>query len=293
MAKSILKGKYFCGACIVGCGRSVAIDHGEFAGVEGAGPEYETMALFGSNILVDDLGAVGKAHELCNRYGLDVISTGGVIGFALEAAERGILKGDSDEETDLAWGNGKGIVNLVEKIGRREGLGHLLGEGVMRTSAKLGRGSEAFAIYVKGLEPPGRQDLVDKDGTSQGKGDGDVHGAEGNEDGPGDEGKGAVLRRGPGRIPGTSGDEVPDPGHRKDGGSLDEEVGQDEEYRGDGGEGCKEEERLDRPLPLQRPREGGCAAGGRMGRRGAGGPGALQIRARIGYVSGGMYHDGR
>jgi aldehyde:ferredoxin oxidoreductase len=155
MAKSILKGKYFCGACIVGCGRSVAIDHGEFAGVEGAGPEYETMALLGSNTLVDDLGAVAKAHELCNRYGLDVISTGGVIGFALEAAERGILKGDSDEEADLAWGNGKGVVNLVEKIGRREGLGHLLGEGVMRTSAKLGRGSEAFAIHVKGLEPPG------------------------------------------------------------------------------------------------------------------------------------------
>jgi aldehyde:ferredoxin oxidoreductase len=155
MAKSILRGRYFCGACIVGCGRAVAIDHGEYAGVEGAGPEYETMALFGSNTLVDDLGAVAKAHELCNRYGLDVISTGGVVGFALEAAERGILKGDSDKETDLAWGNGKGVVNLVEKIGRREGLGYLLGEGVMRTSAKLGGGSEAFALHVKGLEPPG------------------------------------------------------------------------------------------------------------------------------------------
>jgi aldehyde:ferredoxin oxidoreductase len=155
MAKSILKGRYFCGACIVGCGRAVAIDHGEYAGVEGAGPEYETMALFGSNILVDDLGAVAKAHELCNRYGLDVISTGGVIGFALEAAERGILKGDSDEEVDLTWGNGKAVTNLVEKIGRREGLGYLLGEGVMRTSAKLGGSSEAFALHVKGLEPPG------------------------------------------------------------------------------------------------------------------------------------------
>jgi aldehyde:ferredoxin oxidoreductase len=113
------------------------------------------MALLGSNLLVDDLEAVAKAHELCNRYGLDVISTGGVIGFALEAAERGILTGDSDEETNISWGNGKGVVNLVEKIGRREGLGHLLGEGVMRASAKLGGGSEAFAIHVKGLEPPG------------------------------------------------------------------------------------------------------------------------------------------
>jgi aldehyde:ferredoxin oxidoreductase len=87
MAKTILKTRYFCGSCIVGCGRIVSIDHGKYAGVNGAGPEYETMALLGSNTLVDDLEAVAKAHELCNRYGLDVISTGAVIGFALEAAE--------------------------------------------------------------------------------------------------------------------------------------------------------------------------------------------------------------
>jgi aldehyde:ferredoxin oxidoreductase len=155
MAKSILKGRYFCGACIIGCGRTVAVDHGEYAGVDGAGPEYETMALLGSNVLVDDLEAVAKAHELCNRLGLDVISTGAVIGFALEAAERGMIKGDGKEQADLTWGNGRGIVNMVEKIGRREGLGYLLGEGVMRVSAKLGAGSEPFALHVKGLEPPG------------------------------------------------------------------------------------------------------------------------------------------
>jgi aldehyde:ferredoxin oxidoreductase len=155
MAKTILKSKYFCGACIVGCGRTVAIDHGEYAGVEGAGPEYETMILLGSNLLLDDLEAVAKAHELCNRYGLDVISTGSVIGFALEAAERGILKDDQGRKIDLEWGDAKAIVNMVESIGRREGLGRLLGEGVMRASAEIGQGSEAFAIHVKGLEPPG------------------------------------------------------------------------------------------------------------------------------------------
>jgi aldehyde:ferredoxin oxidoreductase len=155
LAKTILKTKYFCGACIVGCGRTVAIKQGEYAGVEGAGPEYETVAMLGANTLVDDLEAVTKAHELCTKYGLDVISTGAVIGFALEAAERGILTGDQKEEISLDWGNAKSIVNLVEKIGRREGIGYLLGEGVMRASAKLGRGSEAFALHVKGLEPPG------------------------------------------------------------------------------------------------------------------------------------------
>jgi aldehyde:ferredoxin oxidoreductase len=155
MASSILNGRYFCGACIVGCGRRVFVGAGEYGGVDGAGPEYETMALLGSNVLVDDLEAVAKAHELCNRFGLDVISTGGVIGFALEAAERGIIKGDHNGQADLTWGNGRGLVKMVEKIGRREGLGHLLGEGVMRASTKLGGGSEAFALHVKGLEPPG------------------------------------------------------------------------------------------------------------------------------------------
>ena len=155
LAKTILKAKYFCGACIVGCGRTVAIKQGEYGGVEGAGPEYETVAMLGANTLVDDLEAVAKAHELCTRYGLDIISTGAVIGFALEAAERGILAGSQKEEIGLDWGNAKSIVNLVEKIGRREGVGYLLGEGVMRASAKLGRGSEAFALHVKGLEPPG------------------------------------------------------------------------------------------------------------------------------------------
>jgi aldehyde:ferredoxin oxidoreductase len=155
MAKTILKARYFCGSCIVGCGRIVAVDHGEYAGVEGAGPEYETMALLGSNTLVYDLEAVAKAHELCNRYGLDVISTGAVIGFALEAAERGILEREHNKDIDLTWGNARSVVNMVEMIGRREGVGHLLGEGVMRASAKLGGGSDAFALHVKGLEPPG------------------------------------------------------------------------------------------------------------------------------------------
>jgi aldehyde:ferredoxin oxidoreductase len=155
MAKTILKSKYYCGACIVGCGRTVAIDHGEYAGVEGAGPEYESMALLGANTLVDDLEAVAKANELCNRYGLDVISTGAVIGFALEAAERGILKDDDGRKIDLDWGDGKALVSMVEKIGRRDGLGCMLGEGVMRAAAWLRGGCEAFALHVKGLEPPG------------------------------------------------------------------------------------------------------------------------------------------
>jgi aldehyde:ferredoxin oxidoreductase len=92
---------------------------------------------------------------MCNRYGLDLISTGSVVGFALEAAERGVIRGE-EEELSLRWGDAKSILQLVEKIGRREeGLGFTLGEGVMRAAAKFGKGSEAFALHVKGLEPPG------------------------------------------------------------------------------------------------------------------------------------------
>jgi len=155
LAKTILKARYYCGACIIGCGRTVEIKQGRYAGVAGAGPEYETVAMLGANTLVDDLEAIAKAHELCNRYGLDVISTGGVIGFALEAAERGILTDSQKDGLDLSWGNPETVVKLVEMIGRREGLGNVLGEGVMRAAAKLGKGSERFALHVKGLEPPG------------------------------------------------------------------------------------------------------------------------------------------
>jgi aldehyde:ferredoxin oxidoreductase len=154
LAKTILKAKYYCSGCIVGCGRTVAISQGKYARVEGAGPEYETVAMLGSNLLLDDLEAVAKAHELCNRYGLDVISTGSVIGFAIEAAERGILTNAQKEEVGLKWGDGESIVRLVERIGRREGIGNILSQGVMRTAAELGRDCEAFALQVKGLEPP-------------------------------------------------------------------------------------------------------------------------------------------
>jgi aldehyde:ferredoxin oxidoreductase len=155
LAKTILVKQYYCGACIIGCGRVVRVGEGKYAPVDGGGPEYETVAMLGALNLVDDLKAVAKAHELCNRYGLDVISTGAVVAFAIEAYERGLLTSQDTGGLKLRWGDPDVMVALVELIGRREGLGWLLGEGVARAASRLGPGAEDLAIHVKGLELPG------------------------------------------------------------------------------------------------------------------------------------------
>ncbi|HSB80195.1 MAG TPA: aldehyde ferredoxin oxidoreductase family protein [Candidatus Methylomirabilis sp.] len=152
MAETILTGRYFCKACTIGCGREIEITDGPYAGVKGAGPEYETLGGLGSMCLVDDLQAVAKANELCNRYGIDTISTGAIIAFAMEAFERGLLRGSDTEGLDLTWGNADTVVRLVEKIGKREGIGDLLGNGVRFLARHWGGEASTFAVEVKGLE---------------------------------------------------------------------------------------------------------------------------------------------
>ncbi|MFQ5998478.1 MAG: aldehyde ferredoxin oxidoreductase family protein, partial [Candidatus Bathyarchaeia archaeon] len=154
MAKTILKGNYYCGACVVGCGREVEVKSGPFATRHSAGPEYETVACLGSMCLVDNLEAIAKAHELCNRYGLDVISTGNAVAFAMECYDRKIISENDTGGVKLEWGDAQAVIEMVHKIGRREDIGWLLGEGIARAAQKLGHGSEEFAQHVKGLEFP-------------------------------------------------------------------------------------------------------------------------------------------
>lgn len=152
MAETILKGKYFCAACTIGCGREVEVASGPYAPVKGAGPEYETLVSLGSMCLVDDLEAVALGNELCNRYGLDTISTGGAMAFALEAFERGLLTVADTGGLALTWGDPRVMLTLVRQIGLREGIGKLLGEGVREAARQIGRGAEEFALHVRGLE---------------------------------------------------------------------------------------------------------------------------------------------
>jgi len=143
-----------CYACSIRCKKVVKIgDPWNVDSIYG-GPEYETLGALGSNCGVDDVRAVCKANELCNKYSIDTISTGVSIGFAMECYEKGIL---TDKDTDgikLNFGNAEAMVQMVEMICKREGLGDILAEGVKRASDKLKNGSDKFAMHVKGVEIP-------------------------------------------------------------------------------------------------------------------------------------------
>jgi aldehyde:ferredoxin oxidoreductase len=154
MTEKMLTGNYYCEKCVIGCGRRVKLDKGPFAPVEGAGPEYESVAMLGSLCLVDDLEAIAKANEVCNRLGMDTISAGAAIAFAMEAYEKGIITKKDTGELELLWGRGDVMVKMAEKIGKREGLGQLLGEGVRIAAEKLGKNAVEFSIHVKGQEMP-------------------------------------------------------------------------------------------------------------------------------------------
>jgi aldehyde:ferredoxin oxidoreductase len=116
------------------------------------GPEYETIGLMGSNLGISDIEAVAQANLLCDDFGVDTISAGNSIGWAMECYQKGILTKKDTDGLDLKYGNVEAVFTLIEKIARREGLGALLAEGVKRASKKVGKGSEKFAIHVKGME---------------------------------------------------------------------------------------------------------------------------------------------
>lgn len=137
-----------------GSGRIVKVTTGTYAGVDGAGPEYETLALLGSNCLIDDLEGLCLANELCNRYGLDTISTGGVIAFGMEAYEKGLITREDTEGIELRWGKTEALIEMIKKIAQKKGFGEILGRGVKGASEKLGKNSIEFAMHVKGLDLP-------------------------------------------------------------------------------------------------------------------------------------------
>ncbi len=153
LAETYLTGKFHCASCPIGCGRVVKIDKGKYAPVSGAGPEYETVAVLGALLLIDDLAAICKANELCNRYGMDTLSTGGAIAFAFEASEKGYLPADMMGGLKLEWGNADAMLDLIHRIASRKGIGEVLAEGVRIASEKLDPRCREFAVHVKGLEP--------------------------------------------------------------------------------------------------------------------------------------------
>lgn len=154
MAETILTKNYHCGACVIGCGRVVKLSHGDYAGVEQAGPEYETLGTLGALCLIDDLEAIALGNEYCNRYGLDTISTGSAIAFAMECWEHGLITAKDTDGLSLEWGNAEAMLELIHRIAKRQGIGAVLAEGTRKAAQTIGGLAEEYAIHVKGLEFP-------------------------------------------------------------------------------------------------------------------------------------------
>jgi len=152
--KEIFTANRSCYACAVRCKREVSVNDRYQVSNAYGGPEYETVAGFGSNCGVDDLQAIAKANELCGRYTLDTISTGLCISFAMECFEHGLIALKDTDGLDLRFGNAEAMVKAVDLIAHREGIGKLLAEGVQRAAQIIGRDAHFFAMHVKGEELP-------------------------------------------------------------------------------------------------------------------------------------------
>lgn len=143
-----------CYSCPARCGKVHTVTSGIYAGAHSEGPEYESIWAFTGPIESNSIAASIAADELCDDLGLDTISTGGSIGFAYELYEKGLIKKSDTGGLELLYGRHEPMVALVKKIALREGIGDLLAEGTMRVAAKIGRGSDLYAIHVKGMELP-------------------------------------------------------------------------------------------------------------------------------------------
>jgi aldehyde:ferredoxin oxidoreductase len=143
-----------CAECPVGCGQLMLARTGRHAGILTEGPEYETIYSFGGQTGVADLDSVIAADRLSDEFGLDTMSAGVSIGFAMELFERGLLSSEDVDGLDLSFGNHESMLTLLEKIAMREGFGDVLADGVRVAAARLGKDTEYYAMHVKGLELP-------------------------------------------------------------------------------------------------------------------------------------------
>lgn len=154
VSETILIRTNTCPYCTIPCNRVVQANHPYKVDPDYGGPEYETTAALGSFCMNDNLAALAKANELCNKYAMDTISAGVSIAFAMECYEKGLLTRKDTDGLDLSWGNPDALLQIIEKIATRQGIGNLLAEGVRAAADKIGGGAEEFAMHVKGQEIP-------------------------------------------------------------------------------------------------------------------------------------------
>ncbi|MFC1933453.1 aldehyde ferredoxin oxidoreductase family protein [Chloroflexota bacterium] len=141
-----------CYACPIRCKKAIQFEEPYHCDGAYGGPEYETFAALGSNCGIGNNKAIVKGNERCGAYSMDTISTGGVIAFAMECFEKGLLTTKDTDGIELRFGNDEAMLKVIELIARRQGIGNLLAEGTARMAQKIGKGSADFTMQTKGLE---------------------------------------------------------------------------------------------------------------------------------------------
>jgi len=154
MKETVVKANRACFACSINCTKYSVVPSGRYKSIIN-GPDYETIYGFGSACGVDSIEALCKADEICDEYGIDLISAALCVAWAMECYEKGIFTKEDTGGLELRFGNAEAMLAMTEMIGKREGLGELLAKGVKEASRIVGKGSERFAIHNKGVEWPG------------------------------------------------------------------------------------------------------------------------------------------
>ena len=155
------KRRYACQSCPLGCGGIIDIGKGRFKGHTGHKPEYETIGAFGGLLLNDDFDAIIELNEMCNRAAIDTISTGAVVAFAIECYENNVIGPADTGGLELGWGRTDAIMELTDRIIRRDGFGDVLADGVRRAAERIGNGSERYAVHAGGQELPMHDSRLD------------------------------------------------------------------------------------------------------------------------------------
>ena len=143
-----------CLSCFVHCSLVTEASEGKYKGITLEGPEYETLGIFGSNQLIDDLPTIMQANILCDQLGMDTVSAGNIIAFVMECFERGLISPGQTDGLEMRFGDGEASLAAIGRMAMRQGFGDIMAEGVRATANYVGQGSERFAMHVKGMEFP-------------------------------------------------------------------------------------------------------------------------------------------
>lgn len=151
---TILVKNYACWGCPIGCKRIIEIEEGPYRVERGAGPEYETVCMLGTNIMNENLPAVAKANEICNRHGVDTITMGSIVALVTECQEKGLLSPEECDGVEVSWGDADGMLELVELACSGEGFGARMAEGSRTLAESIGGEAPGLAVQVRGLDLP-------------------------------------------------------------------------------------------------------------------------------------------